>query len=77
MPPESDIVLKFVFGFTAAGLMALVTLMWNTRELVKDMHSTINNKHSGIDAIWAAINGLRKDFTALERRASPPVDADA
>lgn len=78
MPPENTILIGAALAFMGLALLAIIGIGWGTRELVKDMHGIINNKHSGIDAIWAAINGLRKDFTDLgrPRSASGPDDVD-
>lgn len=66
-PPENDIILKFLLGFTATGLSALVIMLWGTREMVQKIHADATNPRSGFAAIWEAIDALREDFNTSER----------
>lgn len=72
---SEPILVATALSFMGIALLAIIGVGWSTRELVKDVHSTVNNKQSGIDAIWEAINGLRDDYNELVRErheSSPP-----
>lgn len=74
--PTEPAIIAVCAAVTAGVAVWLARQVLATSELVRDVHRDITNPRSGLNAIWEALDELRRDFDLhLQAHASPPSDA--